>query len=259
MTSNQVANGSDALLFLDKKRTYFIRVRSGESFHTHKGFIRFDDIIGRAYGSRVRSSLGEEFAVLKPSLRDFIQKISRRTQIIYPKDMALIMLYADIRPGSRIVEAGTGSGALTVLLADRVRPDGRVFTYEVREEFLDIARRNVERMRLSSFVEFKNKSIMEGVEEEDVDAVVLDLATPWEVVPFASKALRGSGYFASFSPTIEQTIKTCVAMEKEGFVAVETVECLVRRFQVKEGMTRPETLMTGHTGYLTFGRKILTD
>jgi tRNA (adenine57-N1/adenine58-N1)-methyltransferase len=219
--------------------------------------VKLRDVIGRRYGEKIKSSLGVDFTVLKPSIYDYVMKFSRRTQIMYAKDMALILMFSGVGPGSRIVEAGTGTGALTSVLAHYVKPTGKVYSYEVRAEFLENAKRNLERAKVSDYVELKNKDILKGVDEVDVDAVILDMATPWLAVPHISGALKGGGSFASFSPTIEQVIKTVEALELEGFTSIETIECITRRFQVKAGQTRPETLMVGHTGYLTFARKTL--
>ncbi|MGB9960143.1 MAG: tRNA (adenine-N1)-methyltransferase [Candidatus Bathyarchaeales archaeon] len=257
MESQKICEGDYVLLYLDQRRTYLVRVESGKTFHTHKGFVNFDDLIGRAYGERVSSNLGVEFIVLKPLLRDYMLKSIRKTQITYPKDIALIIMFSGIGPGSRVVEAGTGTGALTTALAHYVRPNGKVYSYELREEFLKAAEKNIKRAGLAGFVELKNKDVTVGIEERDVDAVVLDLATPWLVVPHAYVSLKPSGTITSFSPTIDQVVKTVEALEAENFVDVETVECLMRGMQIARGKTRPQTLMTAHTGYITFARKAL--
>lgn len=255
LTAGEIKDGDFILLYLDSKRTYLIRAKSGEIFHTHKGTLDIGLLIGKEFGSQLKSSLNAEFIALKPTLGDFVQKISRKTQILYPKDMALIALYTGIGPGSKVVEAGTGSGALTSLLAHYVKPNGRVYSYEIQINFQELAKKNLEKIGLSEMVELKTGDVVQGIDETDVDAVVLDMATPWLVVEKARKALKGSGVLCSFSPTIEQVVKTVEEMRLRSFVAVESLECLIRRFQVKEGQTRPETLMIGHTGYISFGRK----
>jgi tRNA (adenine57-N1/adenine58-N1)-methyltransferase len=250
-----IREGDNVLLFLDNKRSYLVRVEKGRDLHTHKGFIHLSELIGKEFGTRIKSSLNVEFVALKPSIRDYVFKVSRKTQIMYPKDIALIVMFGNIQPGSRVVEAGTGTGALTTALAHYVKPSGRVYSYEVREEFIEHALKNLEKAGATEYVELKNKDITEGIQERDLDAVILDMATPWLVVPHAYEALRGSGAFVSFSPTIDQAVKTVEALRKNGFVAIETIECLVRRLQTETGKTRPETLMTAHTGYITFARK----
>lgn len=254
---NAIEVGDRVLLFLDKKRTYLVEVEKGKAFHTHRGFIQLDELIGREYGIRIKSSTGIEFVTFKPTLRDFIFKSLRRTQIVYPKDIALMVMFSGIGPGSRVVEAGTGTGALTTALAFYVRPSGCVYSYEIRDEFIETALRNLKRAGVSNYVELKKKDITGGIEEENLDAVVLDLATPWLVVPHAFNALKGSGTLVSFSPTIDQVVKMVEALKEQGFLDTETVECLVRSMQTEKGKTRPETLMTAHTGYITFARKAL--
>ena len=257
MSDQEIMEGDYILLYLSQRKTYLVKVEAGKSFHTHKGFVKFDDLIGKDYGSCILSSLGIEFTALKPLLRDFIMKSVRKTQITYPKDIALIVMFSGIGPGSRVVEAGTGTGALTTALAHYVKPDGKVYSYEIREEFLKTAEKNLKRAVLIDFVELKNKDVTTGINESDIDSVILDLATPWLVVSHAYNALKPCGTLVSFSPTIDQIVKTVEALNENGFVDMETVECLIRGMQTERGKTRPQTLMTGHTGYITFARKAI--
>ncbi len=169
----------------------------------------------------------------------------------------MILVFSGVGPGSRVVEAGTGTGALTSALAFYVRPNGRVYSYEIREEFIETALKNLERAEMAEYVEIRQKDITSGIDEENLDSVVLDLATPWLVVPNAYDSLMGGGSFVSFSPTIDQVVKTVEALREHSFVDIETVECLMRRMQTQRGRTRPETLMTAHTGYITYARKAL--
>ena len=252
-----IAEGDDVLLYLDRERTYQIRVEAGKQFHTHKGFIILDDLVGKLYGSTVVSSLGISFYALKPLIRDRVLKTDRRTQVLYPKDIGYILYQLGVGNGSTVVEAGTGSGALTMSLANTVMPDGKIYTYEIDERSQRIAAGNIDRSGLRPIVEMKLGDITQGIEERDVDAVTLDLATPWLVIDHAWEALAGSGVFLSFSPTIEQVMKTVYSLEAKPFIEVETVELIMRRITVAENKTRPETLMIGHSGYLTTARKII--
>lgn len=251
-----IQEDDDVLFYLDNKRTYLIKVRPQESLHTHKGVIKFEDVIGKTYGTTISSHSGTKFIMLKPSIYDYIKKMRHATQVIYPKDIALIVTYTNIGPGSRIIEAGTGSGVLTTALAYYVKPTGKVYSYEYRPDFLAIARKNIMRTGLNQYVELREQDVSEGFTVTDVDAVILDLATPWLIVPLAAAALKVGGRFLSFSPTIEQAVKTTTALYTTGFISIETVETILRRIKVKEGQTRPETLMIGHTGYITHARKI---
>ena len=256
--SRTIDEGDSVLLYLDPRRTYLVTVERGKSFHTHKGFIQLDELIGKDYGTRIASSMGVEFVALRPTVRDHVFKMLRKTQITYPKDIALIVMFSGIGPGSHVVEAGTGTGALTSALAFYVKPAGRVYSYEIREDFVETALKNLKKAGVSEYVDLRNRDITEGIEEREVDAVILDLATPWLVVPHAYSALKGSGTIVSFSPTIDQVVKTVEALKENGFVDIDTVECLMRRMQVERGKTRPQTLMTGHTGYITVARKALS-
>lgn len=255
MTEQNIADGDYILLSLSARHTYMIKAEGGKSFHTHKGFVKFDDLIGREYGSTIQSSSGFEFTALKPLLHDYIMKSARQTQITYPKDISLIVMFSGIGPGSRVVESGTGTGALTTALAHYVQPSGRIYSYEIREEFQKTAEKNLRRAGLIDYVELKNKDVTAGIDEKDVDSVILDLAIPWMVISHAETALKPCGTIVSFSPTIDQVVKTAEALKENGFVSMETIECLMRGMQVERGKTRPHTMMTGHTGYITFARK----
>lgn len=261
MATEKVKENDLIFLILDGKRRWLVQVRAGESFHSHRGLIEFDDIIGKDYGTVVFSkpyeTQGYKFFVLKPLPSDYVVHMSRKTQIIYPEDAGLILLYSGIGPGSVVIEAGCGSGALTCILGNYVRPNGHIFSYDIREKSLKNARKNVERAKLENFVsiEFGN-IITDDLNLEKVDSVVLDLGDPWNAVEKMAKYLKLSGTLVSFSPTIEQVKKTTFAMGENSFVEVNTYELIKRKIQVKENATRPESRMVGHSGYLTFGRKI---
>jgi tRNA (adenine57-N1/adenine58-N1)-methyltransferase len=257
LTNETIAVGDYVLLSLSQRKTYLIKMEQGKSFHTHKGFVKLDDLIGKEYGSTIISSLGFEFVALKPQLRDYIMKCARQTQIMYPKDISLIVMFSGIGPGSRVVEAGTGTGAMTTALAHYVKPEGKIYSYEIREEFQKTAEKNLQRANLKGFVELKIKDVTTGIDEEDVDSVILDLAVPWLVIPHAYAALRPGASIVSFSPTIDQVVKTVEALKENSFTDIETVECLMRGMQIERGKTRPQTLMTAHSGYITTARKAL--
>lgn len=257
MTAQKIVEGDNVLLYLDVRRTYMVKIQSGQTFHTHKGYVKFDDLIGKDFGSTFKSSLGINFTLLKPQITDYILKSQRNTQIIYAKDAALIVMFSGLGPGSRIVESGTGTGALTSALAHYVQPTGKIYSYDIREAGQKTAEKNLKRASLLEFVELKLKDVVNGIDEREVDAVVLDLAVPWLVVPQAFEALKSSGTIVSFSPTIDQVVKTVEALKENSFVSIETFECIMRGMQIERGKTRPQTLMTGHTGYITHARKVV--
>lgn len=251
-----VREGDFVLLYLDERKKWLVQAREGTEFHTHKGLVKLGEIIGKPFGSCVRNALGFEFRVLPPTIGDHIVNMRRPTQILYDKDIALVLFRLGLRSGNMVVEAGTGSGAMTAALANAVRPDGHVYSYEIRCEFVEIATRNVAKMGLEQYVTVKNMDAKLGFEEKNVDAAFVDLEDPWEVIDSVHGSLNAGYPMASFSPTVNQVERVVEAM-KGRFVDVDTVECFVRSIRVEKGKTRPRTLMIGHTGYLTFGRKVL--
>ncbi|UCC18180.1 MAG: tRNA (adenine-N1)-methyltransferase [Promethearchaeota archaeon] len=248
-------------LILDERRRWLVQVKSGEKFHTHRGIIEFNDIIGKNFGSVVFSrpfeTQGYKFYVLRPIPSDYILHMSRKTQIIYPEDAGLILTYSGIGPGSRVIEAGCGSGALTCIIGNFIRPNGHVFSFDISQKSLKRAKLNIKKAQLEEVVTIQYGDILnDDLQQENVDAVVLDMATPWNAVEKVKKYLKFSGTLISFSPTIEQVKKTVSAMKTGDFIEINTYELIKRKIQVKENATRPEIRMVGHTGYLTFARKI---
>lgn len=252
-----IQDGSIVFIFLDAKRNWIRRVVSGESFHSNKGIIEFDDIIGKPFGIKVESHSGTTFQIHRPSQTDIQIAMGRNTQIVYPKDAGTILVEAEIVAGSRVVESGTGSGALTSILSRAVGPSGHVYTYEVRKDMHAGAEKNLKRYGLLENITMHQQDIIDGIQEEDIDAVVLDLATPWELVDEAHRVLKPSHYIASYSPTIEQVMKTCAALGRDGkWGMIKTLEVLQREIMVRENKTRPTTWMVAHTGYMTFARSM---
>jgi tRNA (adenine57-N1/adenine58-N1)-methyltransferase len=182
-------------------------------------------------------------------------KLTRRTQVIYPKDLGLIALKLGVHSGSRVVETGTGSGATTALMAYLVAPTGMVYTYDLNPEFQAVAKKNIDRLGLSKYVCFKSADSRLGFEETGMDAGILDVGDPWEVIGSMKASLRPSAPMAAITPTTNQAERLVAKMKEEGFVSLETVEILLRHLEARVGMTRPSNVMVGHTAYLTFGRK----
>ena len=187
---------------------------------------------------------------------DRLETLQRHTQVIYPKDAAYILLTADIGPGSRVVEAGTGTGYMTALLAWHVRPSGKVYTYEIRKDFYEKALKNLEALGVIQYIEAKNKDIKKGIDEKEVDAVILDMPDPWNVVEEAKNALIHGGTIAIFVPTIPQLEKTVVSLRKADFKRIEPIEIQLRKYKPVPEELRPETLGIIHTGYVVFARKL---
>jgi tRNA (adenine57-N1/adenine58-N1)-methyltransferase len=256
-SGSSILEGSLILLFYDLRRQWVLRVDRGRQFHTHKGFINLAELVGRPFGSEVKSSLGYTFWALRPTTHDLIMHSARKTQIMYPKDIGLIILKLALTSGSKVLEVGTGSGAMTVAAATAVKPTGHVHTYEVRKEFAEMAERNLKRASVLEFVTIHQADAAEGIEGSDFDAAIIDVGDPWPIIPHVHKALSGGAAVVSFSPTVNQVEKTTEALARGGFVNVHTLECFIREIRADTGKTRPATMMVGHTGYMTFAQKIL--
>ncbi|NIS09254.1 MAG: tRNA (adenine-N1)-methyltransferase [Candidatus Dadabacteria bacterium] len=251
-----IKEGDYVLILAPDDKTFLRKVNAEKQLSTHLGMINIEDIIGKNYGDKIVSGLGNEFYLLEPTTWDKMMKVGRQTQIIYPKDASIIILKTGLSEGMRVVESGTGSGSMTIALANTVKPGGKVYTYEKRDQFRENAMKNVEMAGLSEYVEFNAGDARDGFNETDVDVTLIDLPSPWDGVPAAAKALRGGGRIASLSPTFNQIEENYKYLEEHGFTYLETVEVLVRNILVRAGKTRPSQRMISHTGFLTFGRKI---
>ena len=246
------------LLYLDSRRTWLVQVNSeAAGFHTHAGIIDFRTLVGMKYGDSVLTSLNERIALLKPTTVDYVMKSERRTQIVYPKDFAYIVTRSGIRSGSRVLECGTGSGALTSFFASIVAPSGLVRTLEAREDFFQIAARNIAKAGMSQFVRMENVNLANSRDIEDsfYDLAMLDTGDPWELLETAHRALKGSGFVFCICPTTNQ-LETVADRMSGKFVDVECIEIMFRRMEARVGKTRPSTRMIGHTCYLASGRKV---
>lgn len=249
-----ISQDSYVLVYRDRRRKWLIRPRDTPKLHTHLGILDVSALVGKEFGLRVTTTLGDELVVLRPTIEDLVLKLSRKTQVIYPKDLGLMMVKLGVRSGSRVIETGTGSGATTALMAYLAQPEGMVYTYDINPEFQEVAKRNVSKLGLEGRVTFKIGDAKAGFEETGMDAGVLDVGDPWEVIPSMRKALKPSAPMAAVTPTTNQAERLVAKMKEEGFAAIETVEILMRHLEARVGMTRPSNIMVGHTAYLTFGR-----
>ncbi|MGD0319692.1 MAG: methyltransferase domain-containing protein [Nitrososphaerales archaeon] len=249
-----IAEDSLILVYRDRRRRWLIRPKDTPKLHTHLGILDVSSLVGRGYGITVTTTLGDSMSILKPTIEDLIMKLTRKTQVVYPKDLGLIMVKLGIHSGSRVIETGTGTGATTALMAYLVQPGGMVYTYDIRPDFQEVARKNVEKLSLSKFVTFRLGDSRLGFKERGMDAGVLDVGDPWEVVSSMRESLKPAAPMAAITPTTNQAEKLVAKMVEEGFVSIETVEILMRHLEARVGMTRPSNIMVGHTAYLTFGR-----
>jgi tRNA (adenine57-N1/adenine58-N1)-methyltransferase len=248
--------GDLALLVGLRHKHFIFPLMHGGSFHTHRGILYHDELIGKPWGSQVFSHQGSPFFMLQPSLADLLQDLKRSTQIMYPKDIGFILTSMSVGPGQTVLEAGTGSGSMTVALAYAVGPQGRVVSYERRPEFQALARKNLERLGLDGRAVFKLGDIGDGFTETDVDALFLDLPNPWDYIRQVRAALKPGGFFCNLVPTFNQVEKLLYALRREHFAFIEVCELLMRYYKPEPTRLRPTDRMIAHTGYLIFGRRI---
>ncbi len=246
-----VKEGQKILLY--GKREFLVEYRPGKEIHTHLGKIILKE--GLNYGDLLRSSTGAEFVVLKPSLADLMKDVRRKTTIIYPKDAGIMLLEAGVASGSFVGEAGTGSGALTLLLSRVVGREGKVVSFEVREEFIALALENLRQSPFRNYEIIKRDVIREGFGEFKFDALFIDLPEPWQAVPWAKKAIIPGGAWVSLSPNMEQMKKTVLTLREEGFLRIRSFEVLRREMVVRSFGVRPREVMHSHTGYITVARR----
>lgn len=254
--------GERVLLIDSKGRRYMVNLVAGLQFHSHKGALDHDVLIGAEEGRRVESTGGMTFTVFRPTLADFVLKMRRGAQVIYPKDIALILVHADIAPGAQILEAGSGSGSLTLALARAAGPDGRVVSFETREDHHRQAADNIESWYRAKGGKPENLELRLGDVFEigeaagSFDRLVLDLPEPWRAVGTTTRVLDPGGIMCCYVPTIPQVMNTVEAMRKGGFGLIDTFEGLVRTWNVEERSVRPDHRMVAHTGFLVTARKL---
>jgi len=259
---SQLRNGERIHLVDRKGRQYALTLKAGDTYQLSGHKIAHDELIGKPDGSLVTLSGGKTMIALRPTFSEYVLKMPRGAQVLYPKDLALIPMWADIYPGARVFEAGTGSGALTMALLRAVGPRGLVVTYEAREDFARTAMTNIERYMgaVPNLISLR-KNAYEGIDllEDGVpfDRLVLDLPEPWQVVPHAARALRSGGMYLSFVPTVPQVQQTVEALERTAvFGMIETFETLLRTWSIQGRSVRPDHRMVAHSGFLTVARKL---
>ncbi len=249
------SQAGDLAMLVGKGRKQFLTQLNPENkLHTHWGVLRHADLIERDWGTLVKSHSGNDFLLLQPSLLDILLHTKRRSQIMYPKDIGYIMLKLSVGPGTTVLEAGTGSGALTSALAWAVGPSGRVFSYDRRDDMQELARRNLERLGLLDRVSLHLQDIEFGLEPREVPAVFLDLPEPERYLTQVRQAMQSGGALGTILPTTNQVSRLLAALDQHSFGLVEVCEVLLRFYKTVADRFRPEDRMIGHTGYLVFAR-----
>ena len=255
-------DGEQVLLIDQRGKRHLLFLRKSETFHSDRGWIPHDAIIGHPEGTWVRSSLGLRYLALRPTLAEYVLDMPRGAQVIYPKDLAMILFWADVYPGARVLEAGMGSGALTLALLRAVGPEGRVISYEQREEFARRALANIHtRVGEVANLVVRLGPVEEGLaDEEPVDRVLLDLPEPWKLTKLVAAALRPGGILLCYVPTIIQSHQISETLQRERHWAlVETFETLFRPWNIEGQSVRPFHRMVAHTGFITVARRVVPE
>ncbi|WP_297455588.1 tRNA (adenine-N1)-methyltransferase [Persephonella sp.] len=243
----------DTVQLQDKKNTFFLVVKKGEVFGTHKGNINHDELLKKDYGQTIKTHKGHEFLILRPTLFDIIlHGIKRKTQIIYPKDSSYITLKLGITDGMKVLESGVGSGALTIVMANAVKPSGKIYCYEKNEKYIQNAYENLKLAKLEKYVKIKHHDLSEELPEKNFDAAFIDVREPWLYIENIKKALKIGAPIGFLVPTTNQISLTLEALEKNNFIKTEVVELLERHYKPVPDRLRPEDRMVAHTGYLIF-------
>ncbi len=256
MDGNIIKNGDLVYIYLDEKRQFLISATPGLKLSTDFGDIKIDEIIDQEFGYVGKTHLGRNFYCLKPTTGDLMLKIKRRTTIVYPKDLGYLFFETAIGPNSKVIEVGTGSGALTLFLSKVVAPNGIVYSYERNEEFLQNAQKNLERIKNKSRIEYFLRDVaLDGFLQKDVDAIFIDVPEPWAIVPKAAEALKSGHHLVAWCPNVEQVKKTVETLHAFHFVRIKVAEIIQREILVRERGVRPKERGITHTAYLISATK----
>ncbi|MDX1469215.1 MAG: tRNA (adenine-N1)-methyltransferase [Acidimicrobiia bacterium] len=255
-----LSEGQPALLIDEKGRQFLLKLESGRKFQYHQGTVLHDDLIGEEDGSWVTSSTGAKLLLLRPRLADFILRMKRGAQVVYPKDLGAILVYGDIGPGMTVLEAGTGSGALTLGLSRAVGPTGKVISVERRDDHAAHARKTIQRWygEIPENLELREGDVADHVAGLRPERIVLDVPEPWHTVQIAAEHQPPGGVLTIYLPTIPQVQQAVETARQTGrFTEIEIKEFLFRDWNIDGRSVRPEHSMVAHTGFLVFMRRVL--
>ena len=252
-----IKQNSPVLFFYNNSKKWLMNISKKESLHTHIGVLKHADAIGKEYGSRLMTNKDKYVYLLEPTMYDYIMKIQHGTQIVYPKDLGYIAARAGIQDGQKILEIGTGSGSMTSFVASIVKPRGHVYTFDVDENFMKIAEKNIRRAGVSKYITQHNLDLKTSKEipVTDMDVALIDLGDPWIIIPKVRQMLKGSGSIFAICPTMNQLEKLTMALVENEFTDIESTEHIIRKIEAREGKTRHSFQGIGHTTYLCFARK----
>lgn len=256
-SENDVAREGDLIQLQGANfKSHIFRLQSGQTLQTHRGVIKHDQVIGQPWGSRLESHQGNPFYLFQPGLADLIKATKRTTQIMYPKEIAYALLVMGVGPGKRVLECGTGSGAMTTALAYNVGETGKVYSYERKSEAQSLAIKNLTQLGMQDRVVFKLGDAADGFEERGLDAIFLDVQDPYNYLAQAKRSLKGGGYLGILVPTVNQVVKCLSALRNHRFAFVEASELIMRYWKTDWDHLRPIDRMVAHTGFLIFGRSV---
>jgi tRNA (adenine57-N1/adenine58-N1)-methyltransferase len=251
--------GEKVLLVDQRDRRYLLTLQAGEIWHSHGGGLPHDLLIGSPEGTLVHSATGMAFRAFRPRLADFVLKMPRGAQLVYPKDVGAILIGADVFPGARVLEAGTGSGSLTLALCRAAGPEGRVVSYDLRREFQTVAARNIESFfgKTPDWLELREGDVRDaGGSGETFDRAILDLPEPWETLEPISTVLPPGAIVCGYLPTTNQVQQLVLSLERNAYEHLETFEVLHRSWHVTARSVRPDQRMVAHTGFITLARRV---
>jgi len=253
----KISEGSFVLFFFNSEKKWLIKVEQNKKLHTHLGIIDVGSTIDLDFGSYIMTNKDKKIFLLPPSIYDFVMKSQRTTQIVYPKDYGYIAARTGLKNGFKILEIGTGSAALSTFMASIVMPEGHVYTFDVNDDFMAIARKNLEKSKMTEFVTLSHYDVEKISQLTDIDLVIIDLGDPWSYLDVVHPCMKSGACVVCICPTMNQLEKLATQFFISGFIDSECIETFLRRIEAREGKTRPSMRMIGHTTYLGFARKIL--
>jgi len=257
ITSREKACEGDLILLVSSKQKYFLFLLiQGGTFHTHRGIVSHDDLIDQKWGSEIFSHKGSPFYIFQPGIEELIKTTKRNTQIMYAKDIGYLLLKMNIISGTKVIEAGTGSGSLTQVIAAVIGSEGHLYSYEMRAEMQKLAEKNLKRLGMEERVTFIQKNIENGFDQVNISAIFLDVPNPYDYLEQVKSALVPGGFFGTILPTTNQIIKLLIELRRQKFTYIEVSEIMLRHYQAEATKLRPTDRMVAHTGYLIFARPI---
>ncbi|MCC9262322.1 tRNA (adenine(58)-N(1))-methyltransferase TrmI [Methanobrevibacter woesei] len=241
-------------MILDERGKKYL-LKEDKEFQSDLGIVSAEQIANSEIGDELKSHLDHTFKIVKPNVNDFIDLMDRRCSILIQKDIGSVLAHTGLGAGDRVVDAGTGAGAIALNFGNVVGSEGKVYTYEIREDFAEVARKNIENFGITN-IEVKNKDIKEGIDEDNLDLIFLDLPKPFEIFEDVYDSLKVGGWLTVYAPYIDQAEVSYRIAKKLGFYNIDIIEILERGLEVRQQGVRPKTRMVGHSGYLLFARKL---